>query len=88
MKPTPVKRESTAVSQTTWGAMPDLKEDAAPAVEIPPLSIGMVVYHRKFGKGVIESIEEGKLSVHFLELDETKRLSLAFSFQSKLLSLN
>ena len=86
--PAPVKREPYAASRTAWGAMPDLKEDAEPTVKIPPLSIGMEVYHKKFGKGVIEFIDGGKLSVRFSELGETKRLSLAFSFQSKLLSVN
>ena len=83
-----VKREPSTASRTAWGAMPDLKEDAAPPAEIPLLSIGMEVFHRKFGKGVIESIEDGKISVFFADLDETKRLSLAFSFQSKLLTLD
>ena len=88
VQPVPAKREPSAASRTAWGAMPDLKEDATPLAEIPPLSIGMEVFHKKFGKGIIESIEEGKISVFFPDLDETKRLSLAFSFQSKLLTLD
>ena len=65
--------------------MPDLKREPDPPVDIPQLSQGMEVFHRKFGKGIVETIEDEKLSVFFPERNETKRLALKFAFQSQLL---
>ena len=73
--------ESATSPKSDLAAMPDLKRESDPPVDIPQLSRGMEAFHKKFGKGVIKFIDDGKLSVHFSELGETAFVGIFVSKQ-------
>lgn len=51
--------------------------------DISEMTIGMVIQHSRFGKGVVEALDksgaDAKIRVHFTELNETKLLMLRFA---------
>jgi len=51
--------------------------------DISEMTVGMVIQHSRFGKGVVEALDksgaDAKIRVHFTELNETKLLMLRFA---------
>ena len=77
-------KESSVSPHTGPSAIPKLKEDVT-ANDIPQLACGMEIFHKKFGKGRIISIEGETLEVFFTEQNESKRLVRSFVLKNHML---
>lgn len=51
------------------------------------LVVGTVIRHKKYGKGTITYIDESKMSVHFVDMNDTRTLSIAFLVTNELITI-